>query len=303
VQVLAQPEAHHGIPLLGLLLAVLSAVLFAVGAVLQHEAAELSMSSGSLSLRRLIRRRRWMLGQTSTFLGTASQVVALAVAPVAVVQPILAVSLVVGLGFRAVRNRQAPLRLELIGAGMTTVGLAVFLVAARPATRAGHTPPPSTLEVIIAVVLSLALVLGATLLGRGAHGAVACGSAAGIAAGIAAVLISVGARSLQEEGWAKTLAGVTVWGAVIVAVVAIIGGQQAYARGSLAWSLPALILMDPVSAVPAARWLLGEHLEPGHAAIWLPAAVVAAIGVVVLARTGERAVAEEPATPPATGAP
>src|SRR5438067_1699865 len=83
------------------------------------------------------------------------------------------------------------------------------------------------------------------------------------------------------------LAGGAVWGAILVAVVALVGGQQAYARGSLAWSLPALILMDPLAAVPAARWLLGERLEPGHAVVWVPAAIVAAIGVVLLARTGE----------------
>jgi len=131
------------------------------------------------------------------------------------------------------------------------------------------------------------LVVGATLLGHGAHGALACGSAAGIAAGIAAVLISVGILSLREGGWVHALAGIAIWGALVVAVVAIIGGQQAYSRGSLAWSLPALILLDPLAAIPAARLLLGERLEPGHAAIWLPAAAVAAIGVVVLARTGE----------------
>ena len=79
-----------------------------------------------------------------------------------------------------------------------------------------------------------------------------------------------------------------MWGALVVAVVAIVAGQQAYARGSLAWSLPALILLDPLAAVPAAWLLLGERLEPGQVHIWLPAAVVAAVGVVVLARTGER---------------
>jgi hypothetical protein len=282
----AAEQQQTGDPFLGLLFAVLAAVLFAVGAVLQHEAAELSSSNGSLSLRRLIKRRRWMLGQTATVLGTGGQVAALAVAPVAVVQPVLAVALVVGLGLRAVRTRQAPLRLELIGAVLTTGGLGVFLVAAQPAAGADH-GPPSTLQVLFAVVLSLALVLAATLLGHGAHGAVACGGAAGIAAGIAAVLISVGVRGLQEDGWAKTLAGVTVWGAVVVALVAIVAGQQAYARGALAWSLPALILLDPLAAVPAARTLLGEQLQPGSVAVWLPAAVVAAIGVVVLASTGQ----------------
>ena len=125
---------------------------------------------------------------------------------------------------------------------------------------------------IVAVVVSVGLVAGATLFGHGAHGALACGSAAGIAAGIGAVLISIGIRSLQEGGWVHALAGVAVWGAIVVAVIAILGGQQAYARGSLAWSLPALILLDPLAAVPAARLLLGERLEPGHAVIWVPAA-------------------------------
>lgn len=279
-------EDAPGSPALGLALAALAAVLFAVGAVLQHEAAGLSMTTGRLSLRRLLRRKRWMIGQAATMLGTGSQVAALSVAPVAVVQPVLAVSLVVGLGLRAVRTRQAPLRLELAGAALTSAGLAVFLVAARPATAANQ-PPPSTLAIVVAVGVSVLLVAGATLLGHGPRGALACGCAAGIAAGIGAVLISVGIRSLREGGWMQALAGVAVWGAVVVAVVAIVGGQQAYARGSLSWSLPALILLDPLSAVPAARLLLGERLEPGHAAIWLPAAAVAAAGVVLLARTGE----------------
>jgi drug/metabolite transporter (DMT)-like permease len=286
-------EERLGNPALGLVLAALAAVLFAIGAVLQHEAAGLSITTGKLSLRRLFRRKRWMLGQAATMLGTGTQVAALSVAPVAVVQPVLAVSLVVGLGFRAVRTRQVPLRLELSGAALTTVGLAVFLVAARPAATVHH-PPPSTFAIVVAVVASVALVVGATLFGHGPRGALACGCAAGIAAGIGAVLISVGIRSLREGGWVHALAGVAVWGAIVVAVVAIVGGQQAYARGSLAWSLPALILLDPLSAVPAARLLLGERLEPGHAAIWLPAAVVADVGVVLLARTGEPHPEEEP---------
>ena len=291
---------HAGSPLAGLLLAVLAAVLFATGAVLQHEAAELSRTDSGLSLRLLVKRRRWMLGQAATMLGTASQVGALAVAPVAVVQPMLAVGLVVALGLRALRNRQAPLRLELFGATLTTGGLAIFLVAAQPA-QGIHTAPPSSIEVIAAVVMSVVLVAGATLLGHGAHGALACGTAAGVAAGIGAVLISVGVRSLQEGGWVHAFAGVAVWGAVVVAVVAIVGGQQAYARGSLAWSLPALILLDPLAAVPAAKWLLGERLEPGHAAVWVPAAIVAAIGVVLLARTGEQQA--PPDTRPAVAGP
>jgi hypothetical protein len=291
-------SAPTGSPLLGMGIATLAAVLFGVGAVLQHEAAGLSTTTRGLSLRRLVRRRRWMIGQTSTLLGTGAQVVALAVAPVAVVQPTLAVTLVFGLGIRATRARQIPLRRELVGVALTTGGLAVFLLAARPATAA-EPPQPSVLAIVAAVGLSVLFVAAATLVGHGPHGALACGGAAGIAAGIAAVLISIGVHSLQADGWARTLAGVTIWGAVVVAGIAIVAGQQAYARGSLAWSLPAVILLDPLAAVPAARLLLGERLEPGHAAIWLPAAVVAAAGVVLLARTGQPAAPEEQRGPAA----
>jgi drug/metabolite transporter (DMT)-like permease len=292
----AHADAQSGHATAGLLLAALAAVFFAVGAVLQHEAAGHSTTASGLSLRRLVTRPRWMVGQAATALGTGSQVAALALAPVAVVQPVLAGALVVALGLRAVRNRQAPLRLELLGAGLTTGGLAVFLLAAQPAAGAAQ-PLPSSLAVVGAVVVSVALVAVATLFGHGPHGALACGSAAGIAAGIGAVLISMGIRSLQTGGWVHALAGVALWGAIVVAVVAVLGGQQAYARGSLAWSLPALILLDPLAAVPAARLLLGERLEPGHTAIWLPAAAVAAVGVVVLARTGERPAAASPRSP------
>src|SRR4051812_14204172 len=194
----------------------------------------------------LVKRKRWMFGQAATMLGTGSQVAALAVAPVAVVQPMLAVGLVVALGLRALRTRQAPLKLELFGAALTTGGLAVFLVAARPET-AHHHPPPSSLAVITAVLLSIALVVGATLLGHGAHGALACGGAAGIAAGIGAVLISIGVRSLQEGGWVHALAGVAVWGAIVVAGGATVGGRKAYAPASLGRAPPGL---NPVGPPP-----------------------------------------------------
>src|SRR3954463_50495 len=163
----SRPAAGFGA---GALLAVLCAVLFAVGAGLQHEAAEGSTSASGLSWRRLMTKPKWVVGQLSTASGTGLQVAALALAPVAVVQPVLAVGLVVALAIRAVRHRTVPLKAELLGGALTTVGLAVFLVAARPAVGV-QTHEPSTLGVLTAVVVSVVLVLGATLFGRGAHGA------------------------------------------------------------------------------------------------------------------------------------
>ena len=86
-------------------------------------------------------------------------------------------------------------------------------------------------------------------------------------------------------------------GAALAAVVSHVGAQQPYGRGSLSWSLPALVVLDPLAAVPVAR-LLGEHLEPGHAADRGQAGLVAVPVIVLLTRAEDRA---PPATGPAPG--
>lgn len=281
----AGTDDHAGFGL-GAAVAAAAAVLFATGWVLQHEAVADSTTETGLALRVLVRRPMWVIGQAATVLGTVVQVAALALAPVAVVQPVLAGGLVVALAARAVRSRCVPARVELIGAALTVGGLVVFLLSARP--RPGlEERLPGALPVLTVVVVSVLLVVLTTRVGRGAWGALACGGAAGIAGGAAAVLISVAVKIAGQEGLVATLVSPALWGAVLVAVVALYGSQQAYARGSLSWSLPALVLLDPLAAVPVARVLLDERLLPGLAWIWVPAAAVAAVGVVLLGRTGE----------------
>jgi hypothetical protein len=279
---------HHGAGgyAAGIAVAVLAAVLFALGCVLQHAAARRSNSAEGLRLRQLISHRSWLVGQTATVLGTVAQVVALALAPVSVVQPVLAGGLVAALAIRAVHDRCLPLGAELAGAALTGGGLAVFLLAARPAPGT-RTHLPSSIAVLAAVAAAVLLVAITTRLRPGALGSLVCGGVAGVAAGIAAVLVSTALRVLADRGAGALLTSAALWGALVVAVAAQLGSQQAYARGSLSWSMPALVLLDPLAAVPVARLLLGERLEPGHASVWLPAAVVAAAGVVLLARTGE----------------
>ncbi|MFL6121648.1 DMT family transporter [Actinophytocola sp.] len=270
----------------GTAVAAVAAVLFSVGSVLQHEAAENSTSQDGLEMRRLVGQRRWLVGQSATILGTLSQVAALALAPVAIVQPLLAGGLVVALALRSFRSRCLPSRLEVLGALCTCGGLAVFLVAAHPTSGAGEHLPPAW-AIILSVVVAVGLVAVCSRIGRGPWGAFACGAAAGTTAGIAAVLISTALKAFTDRGFVHTLAGWALWAALLAAVTAQWGSQQAYSRGALSWSLPALVLLDPLAAVPAARFLVGQRIEPGHALVWAPAAAVAVLGVVLLSRTGE----------------
>ena len=269
---------------LGAALATAAAVFFAVGAVVQQEVAAGVSTGGRPDLRRLLTSPAWLGGQGATVAAVVLQVVALGLAPVAVVQPLLAGGLVVALAIRSVRDRRLPSGTDLLGATLTAGGLAVFLVAARPAALS-HDHAPTPLAVLGAVVLAVALVALAGLARQGALGALASGLAAGIAMGIAAVIISGALTALNTGGLLHALSGSAVWGALITSVAAQFASQQAFARGSLSWSLPVLTVADPLAAVPAARMLLGESLEPGHAAVWATAALVATVGVVLLARS------------------
>jgi drug/metabolite transporter (DMT)-like permease len=280
---------HHHVPAgvgdfpLGAVVAVIAAAFFAVGSLLQQEASVDAVSGGRLDLRRLVTRPAWVVGQTATVLATLLQVVALALAPVSVVQPLLAAALVIALGLRALRDRRRPSGTELLGAALTVGGLAVFLGAARPAPG-GLAFLPGAASVATSVLLAVVLVALASRAGHGPVGALLCGIAAGTAAGIAAVLVSA-ALKVSRVDLVDGSALAVLAAAGVVAVVAQLGSQQAYARGTLAWSLPAVIVVDPIAAIPTALLLVGERLEPGHAVVWGPAALVAVAGVVLLSRT------------------
>lgn len=271
----------------GTTLAAGAAVLFAVGSVLQHQALSSGEPTRGVDLRALARRPVWIVGQATTISGSLVQVIALALAPVSIVQPLLAGALVIALGIRAGRDRRLPGGGELLGALCTVGGLALFLSAARPASgRPDHLPAP---VVVLSMVAGVVLVITLAARTRGGPvSAVTCGVCGGIAAGCAAVLISAAFKAAGRAPHAATsvLFWLLVAAAIIVAVMSQFGSQLAYSRGALAWSLPALTVLDPLAAIPAARLLLGERLEPGHAAVWVPAGLIAAAGVVLLARTG-----------------
>jgi drug/metabolite transporter (DMT)-like permease len=275
-----------GAHLPGTVLGAMSALCFAVGAVVEQEATLASTSDGHLDLRQLVRRPAWLAGQGANVAGIVLQVFALALAPVSIVQPLLAGGLVVALGIRSVKDRRWPVGRDLLGATMAAGGLAVFLAAAHPADVT-RDRVPGNLAVLGAALVALALVALARRAREGRRGALGAGLAAGVAMGIAAVLISAALTTFGSEGLEDALTGPAVWGAVVVGIGAQLACQQAFSRGSLAWSLPVLTVADPLAAVPAARWLLGEQLEPGHAWVWGTAAVVAAVGVVLLARAVE----------------
>lgn len=159
-------------------------------------------------LRRLARRRRWVLGTAIALLGWPLQLLALSLAPVTVVQPMLAVGLLLLLaaGSRVLEERIGPWQWS--GAGSVVAGV-VLLAAAAPE----HTEAAPAFTAMTATAAALAVLMaGPFLLGRARSGAWTLIVAAGAAFALSALtskLLTVElarGRPLAALGWALATA-------------------------------------------------------------------------------------------------
>jgi drug/metabolite transporter (DMT)-like permease len=143
---------------LGVFAALASAVLYSAGVTLQAIEAREAPTDESLKLAllsRLVRRRRWLAGTACVAGGWAMQAGALLLAPITIVQPALALS-VVSLMFIAVRFFGESLgRRELLAALAIVVGVAGLVLVA-PQQSDAHAQP-LTLGLGMAVLGAIAL--------------------------------------------------------------------------------------------------------------------------------------------------
>ncbi|GAB2466768.1 hypothetical protein GCM10027063_04330 [Promicromonospora xylanilytica] len=284
-------------------LAVLGAALFAGAAVLQHrEVADLYGQplprERVLSLRRLsriARRPGWLVGFGLAGGGTVVHAIALALAPLRVVQPIGVLAVPVAVLLSSLRSRRPPSRSVILGVVLTMAGVAVF-VAASVGGATGNPPPPGSTLPTTLVVGGIVVALGAGGLAAGGWlRCVACATAGATAFGLLSALMRVIFQEISagHSRWYEP----PVLGAAASALVALaVGGwlvQQAYPSGPPEVVVACLTVVDPIVAVLLGALLLGEGADTPLATWFLlgGAAVAAAVGVLVLARLHPDAVA------------
>src|ERR1700728_657388 len=149
------------------LLSLASAACYGVAAVLQHQAAireppGLSMRSGLLV--RLVRRPRWLVGNALDGVGYLFQFLALRRGSLALVEPLLMLSLVFALPISAWLDHQRISASAWAATGATAAGLALFLQTANPGL--GH-PNASARAWTILTVVIVALCTAAVVARRG----------------------------------------------------------------------------------------------------------------------------------------
>lgn len=276
------------------LLAIVASFSFASGASAQHLGIDKALAGESdrkLTFPRLVKMVRtpvWLLGLGLIALGAALHLVALAMAPITVIQPlgILAVGWSVLIAARL--KGKPPERKIWFAVGVSVVGIVGFTILSTRYTTEATDISLASMLWTTAAIWGLAIVLG----GFGIFGPRSIRSLCWAWAG--AALYGLG------SGYMKIMAEIITHGAeltgaeFITALVGLIlaygvGGwmiQTAYATGPAEVVVGSMTTVDPLAAVLVGLVVLGEGalLTPLIAMGMVLAGLVAAGGVAVLSR-------------------
>jgi drug/metabolite transporter (DMT)-like permease len=263
------------------LAASLASVLYNSGLLLQAEASRrepVNVEFAPGLLVRLVRRRRWLAGSAIALLGWPLQAFALIRAPLTVVQPLLAVGLVVPLAFgKRMLGEHVGWR-DVLDIGVLIAGASLLVVLAPP--RSDVTAVSAQLVIALAVLAAVlvgALLLAAVLRHRR-------GLMLMLAAGVGFALASITTKLLADAVSRSEWIPVAVWlaGTAAAGGVALIGEMNAL-QISAAATVSALVLaLETIIPVTLSPFLFGEvagsvasiALRSGALAMTIGAAIV-----------------------------
>jgi hypothetical protein len=273
---------------LAITFAVLGALCSAIGAQLQHQGVRSETQDKNLGLRgigRLVHNRKWLLGVAVLTACAILQILALALAPVTIVAPIVVLALpaVAMLNARASGTHlDAPATIAIIA---STLGVAVFVAIASVRASARSFPDSAVLLAcqIVGATVVLFGVVGAWR--KGITRCVMLATGAGAAYGLVSVLVRDVTYSFQTTGFG----GVSPLSATALVAAFAVGSwfiQLAYASGPPDIVVGCQTVLSPMVATAIAIALLDETTDAGGlTGIGLIAgALIAVFGVILLAR-------------------
>jgi drug/metabolite transporter (DMT)-like permease len=255
---------------------------------------------------RLARRPVWLLGLASMILGFVFQISALRFGPLALVQPVLALELLLVFGFMTVIGRRARVRVrrrDWLAAVAMSAGIGLFLGLAAPSGGRPHAPASSWWLAGL-VTLAIVLLALAVAFGPGHHPgtsrsrrAAVLGCATGISWGFVAAVIKELSSHLGD-GVGAIASGWSPYVLIVAGAASTLLAAQALTAGPLAASQPGFTILDPFSASMLGLFLFGEHIQAGIADLAGEAAALALVIAGVSALSRSHLIVGEQATPP-----
>jgi drug/metabolite transporter (DMT)-like permease len=260
----------------GLALAFTTAILYATAVGLQALEAREAPDEQHLRLsllRRLVTRPRWLLGTGLALCGWVAQVGALMLIPLTLVEPALAMSLVVllGIGTRLLGEHVG--RREIVSVMTMVVGIALLAWSA-PARETDHAGGAAVVAAI-GILAAISLVpYGLSLLGRSGGLFIAVG------AGAAYAIDGLATKFFSDDFATEAWMGLVGWGVVmgLAAGLGTLSEMSALQRRPATQVAPivfALTTLVPVALAP----VLADEAWP--ASVWLRIALGASILLIV----------------------
>ena len=283
------------------LLALGAAMFIAVGDVIQqrsaHDVTDEQVGHVALFLR-LLRDKQWWVGSLVAAGGFGLQAAALGFGSVLLVQALLVTSLLFALPLSARFAGRRITRSQWMWAVLLAAAVAVIVTVGNPS----HGQSRAGVEMWIWVIAILGPLLALCLVGARVFSgkpvaAVLLGLVAGSLWGLFAVLTK-GVVDQLDLGMAAVLKLPELYPWAVVAVAATAVQQSAFRAGSMAASLPAVTISEPLVGSVLGVAILGEMLRPGRSG-WVGLGIAVAVMVVAtieLAR--EEATSVEPAPAP-----
>lgn len=293
--------------LTAIILTAFGAVGLAVGTHLQHRAVSTVAASGRSGpghgLGRALRSPLWLLGMAVIVVDTILNVVALGIAPVAIVQPVGSLSLVCAVIISALALGVRVGRGLVTGIAVTVGSVALFVTLS--STFARDARPSEDAVTALSLLLLFLTLIGAIVAYRGTGHLVRVVSA-GVLFGTVASAVHVAAGDLialvtSAPGEAvggmpdatqahPPLEASTLWMLVVlIGLASAVGAwlvQTAYASGPPETVLAGLTVIDPLVAVLVGAFLLGEYatVPPMGILALVASAVTACVGIVLIVR-------------------
>ena len=262
---------------------------------------------------RLARRPVWLLGLASMILGFVFQISALRFGPLALVQPVLvqpvlALELLLVFGFMTVIGRRLRVqRRDWLAAIAMSAGIGLFLGLAAPSGGRPHAPASSWWLAGL-VTLAIVLLALAVAFGPGHHPgtsrsrrAAALGCATGISWGFVAAVIKELSSHLGD-GAGAIASSWSLYVLIVAGAATTLLAAHALAAGPLAASQPGFTILDPLSAGMLGLFLFGEHIQAGIADLAGEAATLAVVIAGVSALSHSHLIVGEQETPPGPAA-
>jgi drug/metabolite transporter (DMT)-like permease len=284
---------------LGALAAVAASSLFSVGLVLQAGEARTIPADYALRLSlitQLARRPRWVLGGLVILIGFGFHVVALATAPLTVVQPALAAGLLVlmAVGLRDPDERAGPR--ELAGLAGIIIGL-IALTFTTPSRATGDDDPES-IAIALAALGAAVLIPQILAIARTRHhreGTLLVTFGAGAAYAMTGLTTKLFSDNFTASDWAAAVFWLAL--TALVAAVALIDQTTALQRRSIIEVGPIVYVVPVVIPVLLAPALVGEGWgnAPHGVGPLLLSLVVVCVGAAVLASSSTVASGATPA--------